>query len=253
MKTLGQSVYFISDCHLGQNDRSLEARKKELLIRLFTEIQSKKADLVINGDLFDFWFDYGTVIPKRCFWVCYELQKLRHAGIEIDLIAGNHDYWMFSFFQEEMGIRVHREPLATVRQGRKILVAHGDGLAPKDNGYRLIKQIFRHPLAIFLYRWLHPDTGIWLADQFSKSSRVYTTERENSNPNLAPPVYTEVAHQLLKTGYDIVVFGHTHKPELTEFPEGTYLNIGNWITEFSYGVLADGRLTLNFMETGITN
>ncbi len=240
-----QTLYFISDLHVGQYLEDLENKKKYLLLLLFEEIRFKNADLVINGDLFDFWFDYKTVIPKRCFWLCYELQKLVNSGTKIHIIPGNHDYWMFTFFQE-MGISIHHQALEIDLHNKRFFIAHGDGFAPKDHGYRVVKYVFRHPLSIWMYRWLHPDVGVWFAEKFSRSSRVYTTEREDSNPNLAPPVYTNVGHSILKKGYDVVVFGHTHKPELTRFEEGTYLNIGNWITDFSYGLLEDGELSLKY-------
>ncbi len=239
--SIAKPVYFISDLHLGRHRDELENLKKELLLKLFQRIQDEDADLIINGDLFDFWFDYRTVIPKRCYWVCYALNKLIEAGTNIQMIPGNHDYWMFSFFQEEMGISVHHKPLSAVIHNQRIFIAHGDGLAAKDHLYRVAKRIFRHPLSIWLYRWLHPDFGIWFADKFSHRGRK---THDAKNPRITAEEYAKAANLYLKQGYDIVIFGHTHKPELIHFKEGTYLNVGNWIESFSYGLLDQGEVEL---------
>ena len=238
-----EKIYFISDLHIGDYHPEIELKKKAYLLSFLDQTKKEKSELFINGDLFDFWFDYHSVIPRKCFWVCAALSNLIDAGCKITILPGNHDYWMFSFFQE-MGIQVYHEPQVFERQGKKIFLAHGDALAPKDTGYRFIKTVFRHPISIALYRWLHPDLGAWIAENFSRSSRRYTTKRERTNPDLGPEAYREVAHSYLKQQKDYVIFGHTHQPERIEFPEGVYINLGNWITDFTYAEMDQGKIEL---------
>ncbi len=236
-------VYFISDAHIGRHYGELEARKKRLLLELFDRVRQERAHLIINGDLFDFWFDYQTVIPRKCFWLCHALNILTDAGIQIQMIPGNHDFWMSHFFQEEMGIAVHHQPIGLTLQGRRVFIAHGDGMAANDTRYRAMRQIIRHPLAIGLYRWVHPDFGIWVADTFSHRGGKKHSLR---NRRIKPTDYHAVAQDYLRQGFDVVIFGHTHQPELVQFAEGVYLNIGNWIEDFSYGVMRDGEIRLEY-------
>lgn len=243
-----RAVYFISDLHLGRHSKELEARKRAYLTALFKQVRTQQADLIINGDLFDFWFDYHTVIPKKCYWVCYELSKLAEAGITIHMVSGNHDFWMFTFFQEEMGVIMHHEPFELTLHGKRFFIAHGDGMAAKDHMYRMLRRVIRHPVSTFLYRWVHPDFGIWFADVFSKRGGK---KHEKKNQKIKPADYHPVAQNYLQAGYDVVVFGHTHAPEIIEFPEGLYLNIGNWIEDFSYGALQDCHLELRFWEQSV--
>jgi len=233
-------VYFISDAHLGEDIPQVEKFKEENLIAFLRHIAQDAAFLYVVGDLFDFWFEYKHAVPARHHRVLHQLAALVQQGTQAIYVAGNHDFWLGNFFTQEIGMEVSGQPLAVEHQGMRLFVAHGDGLASKDRGYRLLKKILRHPLTTWLYGQIHPDIGIPLAKLVSASSRAYTDQKALK----LVMEYEQAARQKLSQGFDAVILGHSHYPILRHFGEKTYLNIGDWITHFTYGVLQEGKLAL---------
>jgi len=240
------TVYFISDAHLGEHSRDVETRKEERLTSFFDHIAARASCLYIVGDLFDFWFEYRQVVPSGHHRILRRLADLVHSGTRVIYLAGNHDFWLDDFFPREIGVETSREPLSVKHQGLSLYVAHGDGLAQPDRGYRVLKKILRHPLNIRLYRLIHPDIGIPLARLASASSRAYTDQKALE----LVKEYERAAREILSQGFDAVVLGHSHYPSLRSFEGKTYLNIGDWITHFTYGRLRDSKLALQVWESG---
>jgi len=234
------AIYFFSDVHIGASEVVDEQDKIDRLFSLLKLIKDDGEKLYILGDLFDFWFEYKHVVPAQYHRVLHQLAGLIQGGTKIIYVAGNHDFWLGDFFVREVGMEISREPVVAEHQGLKLHIAHGDGLAQKDRGYQLLKKILRHPLNIWLYRQIHPDIGIPLAKLASASSRAYTDQKA-----LEMVVeYEQAAHKILSDGFDAVILGHSHYPILHHFGDKTYLNIGDWITHFTYGMLDRGTLTL---------
>ena len=235
-------IFFISDAHLGLKEENREKEREERLTEFLKYVEKNGDGLTIVGDLFDFWFEYRSVVPRRYFSIVFALKTMVNQGINVDYVTGNHDFWISSFFENELGIKVHRDPLEMVVNGKRLYVAHGDGLAKKDVGYRMIKRILRHPLNIRLYRLVHPDLGFALALFFSKLSRDH---REIKNRD---DEYKQYAKARFVEGFDAVVLAHTHRPQ--EFHENgrTYINIGDWMNHFTYGKFEGGRLSLEYWQ-----
>lgn len=237
-------IYFISDAHLGEDISKVEKFKEERLIAFLRHIAQDAAFLYVVGDLFDFWFEYKQAVPARYHRVLHQLATLVQGGTHTVYVAGNHDFWLGHFLSQEIGMEVSTQPLAVAHHGLRLFVAHGDGLASKDRGYRLLKKILRHPLSIWLYRQIHPDIGLPLGKLISASSRAYTDKKA-----LKMVVeYEQAARRKLSQDFDAVILGHSHYPILRRFGEKTYLNIGDWITHFTYGLLQEGKLTLEKWE-----
>ncbi len=233
-------ILFLSDVHLGSGLDSDEKRKDKLLT--FLREQGSSFDKIIfNGDLFDFWFEYKHVMPKEYFDVLIVLQELVRSGVKIVYVAGNHDFWMKDFFPEKMNIPIYKDEYTFTVEGKKFWIYHGDGISKKDRGYRLMKKIFRSRINIFLYGLMHPDWGIALAKAVSKLSR----KRSRNKVLHDEEDYREYAAEIVKRGYDYVVLGHRHKPEETEMANGArYVNLGDWLTHFTYAVFENGSLHL---------
>jgi UDP-2,3-diacylglucosamine hydrolase len=233
-------VYFFSDVHLGLANRATEKQKEDHLLRFLKRILPRTDRLFILGDLFDFWFEYGTVIPKGFHRTLAALQEFTDRGIPIDYLAGNHDFWMGDFFHSELGITIHLDPYETVIDGKRVYLHHGDGLAQNDLGYRMIKPLLRNRAAITLYRWLHPDLGVRLARGSSRTSRTYTSQK---NYGESEGMETFAAERI-RQGADIVIMGHRHVPVMQQIASGVYVNLGDWIENHTYAQLLDGRITL---------
>ena len=93
-------LFFISDIHLMLERSDEEAKRQDILFRFLRYIKENGGTLVINGDLFDFYFEYKDVIPKVFVPFYYEILKIREAGIKVHYVLGNHDYWDFGYFQK---------------------------------------------------------------------------------------------------------------------------------------------------------
>jgi UDP-2,3-diacylglucosamine hydrolase len=233
-----KTVFFISDAHLGLGNPSEEIRKEETLIRFLDHAAGSADTLFILGDLFDFWFEYKSVIPRRFFRVLWTLERLRERGVQIHYLSGNHDFWLESFFPLELGVEVHAEPVELNLDGKRFWISHGDGIMKKDGGYRLFKRIVRHPLSVRLYRLLHPDLAFGLAGFVSKLSRNHPAFPDNDGD------YVDYAEARFAEGFDCVVLAHTHRPMVHKRDGRTYVNTGDWIRHFSYAKFSGGLLTL---------
>jgi UDP-2,3-diacylglucosamine hydrolase len=232
---MNKNIYFFSDAHLGGNNPQVEQHKEEKLLSFLDEVKKEGEKLYILGDLFEFWFEYKNSIPKDYFKVLKKLKELADAGIEMDYIVGNHDFWLGDFLEKQIGVKIHKQDLNTSHQGKSIFLIHGDGLAKKDIGYRILKKILRNPFCIWLYRLIPPDIGIPLAKWVAGKSRQHTAKRKKHYLE----DYQKFAQEKIKQGYDVVIMGHTHHPELVNFDKGIYINLGDWFENFSYAVLGE--------------
>jgi UDP-2,3-diacylglucosamine hydrolase len=232
----------VSDIHLGAPSLSsdFEEKRKDELLRFFGKVEETGSRMVIVGDLFDFWYEYKHVVPKKFFWLYAKLKEMTDRGIPIDYIAGNHDFYQGEFFRNSIGLRVHQDGFSEEIGGRKFLVIHGDGLALKDTGYRILKKILRNSFVQRLIRWVHPDVGFWLAHAFSKKSREYTTSKDFGETD----GMLLFAEKKLNEGYDYVIMGHNHLPKFERLGKGIYMNLGDWLANFTYGVYDGDELQL---------
>ncbi len=233
-------LYFISDAHLGPNLPYPEYREA-WLINWLKEIHNDACQLFIVGDLFDFWIEYGRVIRSEYFNVLSTLADLVEGGTQVHYIAGNHDFALGPFLEDHVGIHVHDNALRTTIAGLRFYITHGDGLIPADKGYRVLKKCLRHPTLQSLYKLLHPSMGIGMATLFSKLSRRNETD---NGPKFGHQEYRKIAWDITEQGYDIVIMGHTHHPEIIHRQNKIYCNTGDWIKSFTYASFHTGTLRL---------
>jgi UDP-2,3-diacylglucosamine hydrolase len=235
--TLKGTAYFISDAHLGVSCPGFEAREGHLL-EFFDKIKSDAAYLFILGDLFDFWIEYRNAIRPAYFHVLHKLRDLIESGITIHYLAGNHDFAMGDFLERNIGINIHKDFFNISIQGKKLHLEHGDNVNA-DASYRLLRKVLRNPFNLKLFKLLHPDLGVWLAELFSGSSRRYFRRRYTENKRKK---YVAAAQKIADEGNDIVMFGHTHTPEMHNLNGKIYCNTGEWIRRYTYATLRKGRL-----------
>ncbi len=244
MTTSGKSLFIFSDAHLGANDPETENRKRAKIAELLALVKDRGYRLVILGDLFDFWFEYKNAIPKQQLQVVFKLANLVESGIPVDYITGNHDFWLGDFLTHEAGVTIHRDQWEITEQGKRLYFTHGDGLAPADWKYRILKRFLRNPVNIKLYQHLPADWGIPLARWVSGTSRKHTSKRTDLGLHDFHPAYETFARAKLQSGYDAVLIGHLHTPLIHHWPEGVYINTGEFIQRFNYVEMQDGNLQL---------
>ncbi len=234
------ALYFVSDIHLGGSSRDSETEKEERLLTLLERVEAESGSLYILGDLFDFWFEYKTVIPRAGFNVLARLDASARAGTPIRYVGGNHDFWMENFLRSETAIEVLEDGTVMGAQGLRLKLYHGDGLGPGDNGYKFLKRVFRNPLAIRLFRWIHPDLGIPLALSSSNVSRDHTSGHQVD----VDSIYQHVALPALETDADAVLMGHHHVAVHRTTEAGQMMILGDWFRSYTCARLQNGTLTL---------
>ena len=234
-----KKVYFISDAHLALDFTQNEHR----LIEFFNQIKDDVGHLYILGDLFDFWFEYKHAVPAGYLRLLSSLLSLSDNGTKITFLPGNHDFWIGDFLDKQIGITLAGEYLDIEHQGRKIHLTHGDGLAYRDYGYRILKKIFRFRPNIWLYKILPVDLAYRLAHRTAGASREYTSWKSKDMQG-----YYDYAENKIKDGFDAVIMGHTHIPEVKKIQNGLYINSGDWIEHYSYVVLEEGEFELRYFK-----
>ncbi len=241
----------MSDCHFGIPDRESSFDREKKLIRWLDIIKADASEIYILGDLFDFWFEYKTVIPRGYVRLLGKLAELTDAGIKIQLFTGNHDMWMFDYFPKELGIELFRKPVIREINGLKMMIGHGDGMGPGDHGYKFIKKIFADKFCQWLYARFHPNFAIGLGLYFSRRSRLArgnTDQIYKGDEKERLLIFTK--EKIQQEHIDLFVFGHRHMPlDIKVGEHSRYINLGDWIYNFTYAVLDGSDFELkSFME-----
>jgi UDP-2,3-diacylglucosamine hydrolase len=243
---LRQNIYFASDFHLGVPSYEASLKREKMIVQWLEQIKHDAKEIYLVGDQFDMWFEYRHVVPKYFTRFLGKLAELSDAGITIHAFSGNHDVWMFDYFEKELGIKVYHNPIDRIYAGKKFYIAHGDGLGPGDYGYKFIKRIFRNPFCQWLFKWIHPDWGLPLANFFSGKSRQ--ANYKSDGDFLGEDREWLIIHSkevLKKQHYDYFIYGHRHHPLDFPLSGGAHcINLGDWITHFTYAVFDGSTVRL---------
>ncbi len=229
--------YFISDTHIGAGNLNAERRLEDFITRL----TGKAAALYILGDLFEFWFDFRRVVPKVNVGVLGALYQLRRCGTKIFLLRGNHDIWFNGWLERELGLEGVFDELTIAIDGLNVYLAHGDAL-DKSFVSRFFRRLMRSRFNARLFSSLHPDLGVGLAHRIAAKSRLAMRQRGTAAAVQAQ--LAEFARRKIAEGFDVVMLGHSHIPEALSLERGLYINTGDWINHFTYGLIKEGRATL---------
>ena len=231
-----KKIYFASDFHLGAPNYKYSLIREKKIVDWLNHIESSAEEIFLVGDIFDFWFEYKHVIPKGFVRLQGKIANLTDKGIKVHVFTGNHDMWIFDYLPKELGVQLYRKNIRRVFFGKSYLIGHGDGLGPKDKGYKLLKKIFSNKFCQWCFARLHPNFGIWLANKLSQKSRSMTGESNKKflgeeNEWLVKYCKSE----LEKKHTDYFIFGHRHLPlEINLNKNSKYINLGEWINYFTY-------------------
>lgn len=246
----GKKIYFASDNHLGAPTQEESAPRERIFVEWLDHIKDDVGVLFLLGDLFDFWFEYKTVVPKGFVRVLGKLAELADAGIPIHFFVGNHDMWMLDYLEKEIGITVHHTPQEFTLCGKSFFIGHGDGLGPNDMGYKGMKKVFKNSFFQWCFRWLHPDWGMRLGHYLSVKNKLISGEDDavflgEEKEWLAQ--YAKRKHQ--EKARDYYVFGHRHIPLNIPIEQARYINLGDWISHYTYAVFDGKALELKSWKT----
>jgi UDP-2,3-diacylglucosamine hydrolase len=241
-----KKIYFASDFHLGAPSYESSLEREKRIVAWLEEVRVDAAEIFLIGDVFDFWFEYKRAIPKGFVRLQGKIAEITDSGIPVHWFIGNHDMWIFDYIPKELGVKMYKTEIEREFFGKKFMIGHGDGLGPGDRGYKFIKKVFRNKVCQWMFARLHPNFGIGLANFFSRKSRVSTGQADAT-------FYGEDKEMLIlfckskltEKHFDYFVFGHRHLPIEFELSQNSkYINIGDWITYFSYAVFDGDKLEL---------
>jgi len=247
----GKKVYFLSDFHLGAPDHAASLERERRIVAFLEKIRQDAAVIFIVGDLFDFWYEYRTVVPKGFIRILGKMAEITDSGIPIHFFTGNHDMWMSGYFEEELNIPVYHEPQVFEYNGKKMLIGHGDGLGPGDHGYKFMKKIFRNKICQWLFGILPPAVGVGIAGWLSRRSRAVTGSSDAQFLGEDKEWLIIYSREVLQVQhFDFLIFGHRHLPIdfLLNTAGSRYINLGDWIRYNTYAVF-DGETFSLLSET----
>ncbi|HYG40745.1 MAG TPA: UDP-2,3-diacylglucosamine diphosphatase [Cytophagales bacterium] len=241
---VGKKVYFASDFHLGVPNKQASLLREKKIIEWLESIEKDAELIILAGDIFDFWFEYKYTVPKGFTRILGKLANLTDRGLKIIAFTGNHDMWMFDYLEEELNIPVYRTPQIFIINNKRFLVGHGDGLGPGDKFYKVLKKIFRNRLCIKLFGFIHPDFGMYIANSWSRKSRISQLNKEVYHGE--QEWLLQYCKQVEQTEhFDYYIFGHRHLPlDIKVSDKSRYINLGEWINFYTYAVFDGSEVNL---------
>ena len=207
------------------------------------------------GDLFEFWFEYKTVIQKGYVRLFGKLAEISDSGIPVCFFRGNHDVWAFDYFEKELNIKIYPDTLIKEIGNKTFFLGHGDGLGKGDNGYKFLKKVFRNRFNQWLFRWVHPDIGTAMGLYWTEKSRAANVNKGLEEVNRAGiERISGFCRSMIEKGekIDYFIFGHIHKPNIEDINgKAKYFSIGDWITNFSYVVFDGEKVELKYYKQAL--
>ena len=242
----GKKIYFASDNHLGAPTKDASAPREKKFVAWLDDIKQDAAAIFLLGDLFDFWFEYKTVVPKGFTRTLGKLAEISDSGIPVYFFVGNHDLWMDDYFKTELNIPVFHQPEDFVFNNKTFFIGHGDGLGPADKGYKRMKKVFTNPFFKWLFRWVHPDIGMRIAQYLSVKNKLISGDDDANFLGEENEWLAQYSQKKLEEKHrDFFIFGHRHLPlEIELNPSSKYINLGDWIGYYSYGVFDGDKMEL---------
>ena len=236
-----KNIYFLSDFHLGSPDFNSSKKREKKIILFLEEIKDKAEEIYLMGDIFDFWFEYKKVIPKGFVRFLGKLAEISDSGIKIFFFPGNHDMWVKEYLNKEIGLIICKNNTIKKINNKLFFLGHGDGINKKEKTYIFLKKIFKNKICQKIFYCIHPDLGISIAEFFSQKSRKKNKTKNSNDKDLI-----EYCKKIKKnTKIDYFIFGHKHYPkEETIDKESIYINLGDWVKNYSYVVFNGEKLEI---------
>lgn len=241
-----KKIYFLSDFHFGAPTKEISRERELQVCSLLDHIKESCRELYLVGDVFDFWFEYKTAVPRGYVRFLAKIAEFTDSGIPVKWFTGNHDMWIFDYLPEELGVQLYRKPIEAEYFGHTLLIGHGDGLGPGDVKYKLLKKIFASKTCQWLFARLHPNFGIGLANWSSYKSRKSTGTSDRIFLGKEDEwLYQYCLRKEDQKHHDFYIFGHRHLPlKLAIGSTSTYFNLGEWLHYNTFGILDENGFQL---------
>lgn len=249
-----KNVYFLSDAHLGCRSLPHDRTRERRLVNFLDSIKERASAVYLLGDIFDFWYEYKTVVPRGYTRFLGKISELTDKGVEVHFFIGNHDIWCSDYLVKECGVTLHKEPL-TLELGDKVfMMAHGDGLGDPDRKFRMLRAVFRNRFCQRMFSCIHPRWAMEFGLRWAAHSRLKHGQEGGDPPYMGEDKEFLVlfAKDYLKTHPEInfFIFGHRHiELDLMLNRSSRVMILGDWISQFTYAVFDGTELYMeNFIE-----
>ena len=251
-----KNVYFLSDAHLGSLAIKHGRTQERRLVNFLDQIKEKAAAVYLLGDMFDFWYEFKTVVPKGYTRFLGKLSELSDLGVEIHFFTGNHDIWCDDYLTKECGVIVHKKPLTTEIYGKEFYLAHGDGLGDPDKMFQFLRSLFHNKFLQTLFSAIHPRWSVAFGLKWAEHSRLKREEGKEPDYMGEDKEYLVLyTKEYLKNHPDInfFIYGHRHiELDLQLTKEARILILGDWINLFTYAVFDGEHLFMDRVVEGET-
>lgn len=242
-------TYFLSDTHLGAGALEDPIGNERRVVRFLDSIKDDCEALYLMGDIIDYWFEYRYVVPRGYTRFLGKIAELSDCGVQVHWFTGNHDIWIKDYIPQETGAVVHRTAETAVIQGKRMFLAHGDGLGDDNRGYKLMARFFRNKFCQALFAAVHPRWTTALAYAWSRHSRLSGGQFPDFLGEDKEHLVRFAKDYLKREEIDYFIFGHRHiMLDLMLSRKSRLLILGDWITHFSYAVMEDGAISLETFE-----
>lgn len=243
--SMRDKIYFASDFHLGVAPKTTSLERERQLVSWLDHIKHDAKALFLVGDIFDFWFEYSTVVPKGFIRFLGKLAELADLGVKITFFKGNHDMWMFGYLKEQLNADIIDNEMILEIDGKRFYIHHGDGLGPGDTKYKFLKAFFRSKVCQWLFARLHPNLGIGIAQRWSRHSRAANLNEEQFLGEDQEWLIQYAKEQLQKEHFDYFIFGHRHLAyDIPLSANSRIINLGEWMRHCPYAVWDGKELAL---------
>lgn len=239
-------IYIASDFHLKFKETIEDKQRREKVLAFLDNLKNKADILVLNGDIFDLWFAWNSVIIKGYFPILVKLDELRKTGCRLIFIAGNHDFWFSGFLAKQLQMEIYQDHFQENLNGINIYISHGDRYTTNDLRYKVFRTLIRNKFVMKMFAVFHPDLALWIGRKMSRSSR---------SKQVSPRLLQKREKGLLQFSQeklkevDLVIMGHSHLPKIEKMKYGIYANAGDWIINNSYIRIENKTIKLfNFKE-----
>lgn len=244
-----KKIYFASDFHLGIPDHASSLEREKRIVRWLDEVSRDASDIYLVGDLFDFWFEYKTVVPKGFVRLLGKMAEICDRGVQLHIFHGNHDLWMFGYLEKELGCKVYAKPVTIELSGKIFHIAHGDGLGPGQYWFKFILSIYRNYFFQRLFAFVHPNIGIGIANWVSHRSKLKTFDANTAYLGDDKEYLMLYAQSMQEQQHiDYFIFGHRHLPFDKTLNNSRVINLGDWMGYNTFVVVDGDSVELKHYE-----
>lgn len=242
--------YFVSDAHLGGTAFADDREREKKLVRFLDGIKDSASDVYFMGDIFDFWYEYRYVVPKGQVRLLGKMAELADSGVRLHFFIGNHDIWTYGYLEQEIGMKVYRRAEKLEIDGRIFYLSHGDRDGYRPLSVRFMQAVFHNDLVRRLYSTLHPWLNLRLGLAWSRHNRLYKHKEEPHYLGEDKEYLVLFAKEKVKSEkIDFFIFGHRHVLLDLQLAGGSrVVYLGDWVTNFSYGVWDGKEFRLELFE-----